>query len=414
MYSKYNYLASSGVYDILADVVLILTGTTNVATLSAACDDANTTIANTYANAGWTVHDDTANSLGTVTFTNGTDIVNKTAHGLVANEKVSFTTTGGMPTGLSVNTTYYVKTPNGNDFQLSATAGGAAIDFTTDGTATTTLWSGRRQILKAAVADDAAFYKYLGVDTVTANQITLALYESWNATTHTATNQSNALAANRQQRINTTSGGTLHISSSARHCLMLSITSDGVGSSLATYGNEWTGVFERTRLAPWDTTTAAYPPTVLVTGGNFGVYNTSNPISWYAPRIKNPAGGDLTGVSAPMEPVCLGWSFKLGQGVAMQNGMTSANNLSGAIVTKIPDGLGGFKCPFTEIFTRNPEQSFEGGSCSALSDVWLTVGYAQNLDEVAKDGKTYILWQNNMQSTAITNAGSANIAIPKG
>lgn len=57
MYAAYSYLSSPSQANILADIVAILTGTTNPASLSAACDVANTTILTTYAVAGWTVHD---------------------------------------------------------------------------------------------------------------------------------------------------------------------------------------------------------------------------------------------------------------------------------------------------------------------------------------------------------------------
>ena len=60
MYAKYTYSAGSTVANILNDVVLILTGTTNKATLSANCDQANTEILTTYNVAGWTLHDGNA------------------------------------------------------------------------------------------------------------------------------------------------------------------------------------------------------------------------------------------------------------------------------------------------------------------------------------------------------------------
>jgi hypothetical protein len=80
-------------------------------------------------------------------------VVTDTAHGLVAGNPVSFSTTGALPTGLVAGTTYYLKTvPDANSYTLAATAGGAAI--TTSGTqsgvhtrttvpsATTTTWNG--------------------------------------------------------------------------------------------------------------------------------------------------------------------------------------------------------------------------------------------------------------------------------
>ena len=59
-------------------------------------------------------------------------VVTWAAHGLIANDPVKFTTTGGLPTGLVVGTTYFVvgASITTNTFQLSAAAGGAAINTT--------------------------------------------------------------------------------------------------------------------------------------------------------------------------------------------------------------------------------------------------------------------------------------------
>ena len=59
-------------------------------------------------------------------------VVTWNAHGLGANDPVKFTTTGALPTGLTANTTYYVvgASVTANTFQVSATAGGAAINTT--------------------------------------------------------------------------------------------------------------------------------------------------------------------------------------------------------------------------------------------------------------------------------------------
>ena len=73
----------------------------------------------------------------TVTFTNGTDIVNLTAHKLVLNDIVQFTNSGGaLPAELSVSTDYYVVEVDADDFKVSDTVSGSAIDFTDDGTGT--------------------------------------------------------------------------------------------------------------------------------------------------------------------------------------------------------------------------------------------------------------------------------------
>ncbi len=51
-------------------------------------------------------------------------------HGLLAGAPITFTTTGTLPTGLTAGTTYYVLNPADDSFNVSATAGGAAINFT--------------------------------------------------------------------------------------------------------------------------------------------------------------------------------------------------------------------------------------------------------------------------------------------
>lgn len=68
---------------------------------------------------------------GTVTVTIATPgVFTKTSHGLVVGDIVTFTTTGALPTGLAVNTNYFVITAGltANEFQVSATRAGAAVD----------------------------------------------------------------------------------------------------------------------------------------------------------------------------------------------------------------------------------------------------------------------------------------------
>jgi microcystin-dependent protein len=57
-------------------------------------------------------------------------VITWTGHGLSANDPVQFTSTGALPTGFVTATTYYVVSASitTNTFQLSATAGGAAIN----------------------------------------------------------------------------------------------------------------------------------------------------------------------------------------------------------------------------------------------------------------------------------------------
>lgn len=68
---------------------------------------------------------------GTFTVTIATPgVFSKTAHGLVAGNKVIFSTTGALPTGLTAGTTYYVIAAGltADAFQVSTTAGGSAVN----------------------------------------------------------------------------------------------------------------------------------------------------------------------------------------------------------------------------------------------------------------------------------------------
>ena len=94
----------------------------------------------TYASYNWTTYTEVGiSSVGTVTFTNATDLVNRVAHWLVAGDEVRFTTAGTMPVWLVATQFYYVINANANDFQVSVTKWWTAVNFTTDGSGTITV-----------------------------------------------------------------------------------------------------------------------------------------------------------------------------------------------------------------------------------------------------------------------------------
>lgn len=65
-------------------------------------------------------------------------VVTLNSHGLSIGDPIVFSTTGGLPTGLTVGTTYYVITAGftANAFQVSATSGGTAINTSSAGSGT--------------------------------------------------------------------------------------------------------------------------------------------------------------------------------------------------------------------------------------------------------------------------------------
>lgn len=72
----------------------------------------------------------------TTDVTIGTDKITKTAHRLQKNQIVRFTSTGTLPAGLLVNTNYYIIVSDANDFQVSITRDGSAVDLTDVGSGT--------------------------------------------------------------------------------------------------------------------------------------------------------------------------------------------------------------------------------------------------------------------------------------
>ena len=65
-------------------------------------------------------------------------VITSTAHPLVNGDKIRVTTTGTLPTGLAVDTDYFVVNKTTNTFELSLTSGGAEIEYTDAGSGTHT------------------------------------------------------------------------------------------------------------------------------------------------------------------------------------------------------------------------------------------------------------------------------------
>jgi len=77
----------------------------------------------------------------TITISNASPaVVTWPSHGLIPNQAVVFTTTGGLPTGLTAGVTYYVIAAGltANTFEVALTPGGAAINASSAGSGTHT------------------------------------------------------------------------------------------------------------------------------------------------------------------------------------------------------------------------------------------------------------------------------------
>jgi hypothetical protein len=71
-----------------------------------------------------------------------TDTITSAGHNMAEGEAVTLATTGTLPAGLATSTTYYVRNPTANTFQLSLSSGGAIVDITGAGTGTHTYDNG--------------------------------------------------------------------------------------------------------------------------------------------------------------------------------------------------------------------------------------------------------------------------------
>jgi hypothetical protein len=112
-------------------------------------------------------------------------VVTWTGHGLSVNDTIRFTTTGALPTGLAINTTYYVKTVlSANTFTVSTSAGGAAVTTsgTQSGTQTALVWYGTAVVAVANTAVTLASVTVPGWSVGTGGQIEInALFSLTNS-----------------------------------------------------------------------------------------------------------------------------------------------------------------------------------------------------------------------------------------
>lgn len=118
---------------------------------------------------------DKANQTCTITVATP-GVVTAVGHGFAAGDLVSFSTTGTIPTGATVNTTFYVSATGltADAFQFSATLGGASVNTTGSSSGTHTVYSGNLNIGMGMGVDDT---------TISNTNVDIYLLNSDNATT---------------------------------------------------------------------------------------------------------------------------------------------------------------------------------------------------------------------------------------
>jgi hypothetical protein len=79
-------------------------------------------------------------AVGTFTVDTATDLITLAAHGLSTGSLVHVASSTTLPGGLSANTVYYLRDVSTSTFRLSSTSGGSAIDITSTGSGTHSLY----------------------------------------------------------------------------------------------------------------------------------------------------------------------------------------------------------------------------------------------------------------------------------
>lgn len=324
MFTTYTYQAGSTKANVLADIVLLLTGTTDKALLSGDCVQGSTEILSTVA-AGWSVYDSIA----------GTNA----------------------------------------------------------------------QCLRAANLA-AAPYKYIVVDTNTANVVFLKVYRSWDSGAHTGTNLAwkSDDAAIAGTRLDLTNGGILYVGASARYVVIFSLVSGQWGVNTA-------GVYcpvmcvERTCAGAWDTVGADYPPYVfgalyaMASSYTGWIVDGGSMMGMYAPIMKG-LSGDLT-----TENAFLTCTTEFGAG--------AINNTTGSFKAQLPtargfDGSLTLKHFMHEITLVRKQHAWKAGKLYALK--MTTTDYGSAGDTISFGGSVYFIMTEG-QSTG-TGAGG-RLAVPK-
>lgn len=107
----------------------------------------------------------------TVTISNASPgVVSWTAHGLPNGSSLKLSTTGALPTGLTVGTTYYVVGAAADTFNLSATLGGTAINTSSAGSGVHTAIQDLCVVVSPGMCNGVATMDVFGVSAVKCEQ----------------------------------------------------------------------------------------------------------------------------------------------------------------------------------------------------------------------------------------------------
>ena len=263
----------------------------------------------------------------TVTISNASPaVVSWASHGKAAGDPVRFTTTGGLPTGLTANQQYYVIAAGlaAGTFQVSATLGGAAINTSSAGSGTHTGWSSP-DVSEQPTIVAGTYSTGTGIAAITGRTYQYKLG---------GTLELNADGSQRTWSPTGASGATLLSAAAGLSCTLVEYGAYGVGQAVA---NESTAFTVNALASPKPVNTSV--PTINISGTtatmSSGVWSGATTSFTYQFFNGNPnAGGTVIQSSATATlDVSLLAGVQLYPRVIANNGATASNPADGPFVT---------------------------------------------------------------------------------
>jgi hypothetical protein len=251
-------------------------------------------------------------------------VVSWNAHGLIAGTPVAFATTGALPTGLAVNTTYYVVSPGANDFQVAATLGGAAINTTGTQSGVHTL----------GVAADNTWWNYLFVGGATAARPLWVSGMTWR--------EGGAFRSDDANARNTFLSCYSEATNGPSHLVAPATAKGGIhgaritGSGVTEFGGTWSQLTSNGNLLAYGSTHALGPISGTATDTTVALDNTNSQTTL---NLRSYSGG-VPQIDAQLLSIrALGWASLRGAAEA-RLGTTGGGDFlsvtaSGAAVTGV-------------------------------------------------------------------------------
>ena len=236
-------------------------------------------------------------------------------------------------------------------------------------------------VLKSAVTDDAAVFKFMKL-TETAGFLSIEVFETWTPGAPGSGTNLVSISSRTFQWAGAGNPGVIHISASNRHVLLNVGT--GGGATGTRYGPF--GIVEHTRRSAWDTTGNGFPP--------FGYFDA------------HAQGGQMYGSPRTLDAYFNVEVFN--QAGFIQSVYAGGGNLSIIQQRTTVDTTLSPVHALVSFGQSNSTLSNEGGDISSLCNIYLASNSAgSSFDELTVTPNTYVLWDFFLGSNGSLPAGTS-------